>query len=237
MHPPDVSRAATPRRMSTSRARNPRTRTTRSMATLATARMGSCALRESGTPRADVPGRLYEVVDPRVPAPIELGGEFVHGRPAITYGLLREFGATVVDGAPTGFVFQEGAVASNRRLRAAHRSSRAFARSGARRLAAANGRATGHARRARRAHHLSRERSRSGSSRSARRRVRAARRPGAEPTATCSSAARARAALAAPIDGMLWFAGEATAAGGEGGTVAGALQSGMRAAREILAAR
>jgi len=41
----------------------------------------------------------------------------------------------------------------------------------------------------------------------------------------------ARAALAAPIDGMLWFAGEATA-GREGATVAGALQSGMRAAHE-----
>jgi monoamine oxidase len=46
----------------------------------------------------------------------------------------------------------------------------------------------------------------------------------------------AREALAAPVDGMIWFAGEATAAG-EGGTVAGALQTGMRAAREILAER
>ncbi len=45
----------------------------------------------------------------------------------------------------------------------------------------------------------------------------------------------AREALAAAIDGRLWFAGEATAADGEGGTVAGALTSGLRAAREILA--
>jgi len=45
----------------------------------------------------------------------------------------------------------------------------------------------------------------------------------------------AREALAAPIDGKLWFAGEATAEGSEGGTVAGALWSGLRAAREILA--
>jgi predicted NAD/FAD-dependent oxidoreductase len=46
----------------------------------------------------------------------------------------------------------------------------------------------------------------------------------------------ARATLAAPIDGALWFAGEATASQSEGGTVAGALESGMRAAREIIAA-
>jgi monoamine oxidase len=46
---------------------------------------------------------------------------------------------------------------------------------------------------------------------------------------------RARQTLATPVDGVLWFAGEATAAGGEGGTVAGALQSGMRAARRIVA--
>jgi monoamine oxidase len=45
----------------------------------------------------------------------------------------------------------------------------------------------------------------------------------------------AREALAAPIDGRIWFAGEATAEGSEGGTVAGALLSGLRAAREILA--
>lgn len=48
---------------------------------------------------------------------------------------------------------------------------------------------------------------------------------------------RAREALAAPVDGALWFAGEATAAGGEGGTVAGALLSGRRAAHQILAER
>ena len=43
----------------------------------------------------------------------------------------------------------------------------------------------------------------------------------------------APAALARPVDGTLYFAGEATAAGGEVGTVAGALQSGVRAAREL----
>ena len=46
----------------------------------------------------------------------------------------------------------------------------------------------------------------------------------------------ARAQLAAPVDGVLFFAGEATAPASEAGTVAGALQSGERAAREALAA-
>jgi len=43
----------------------------------------------------------------------------------------------------------------------------------------------------------------------------------------------ARAALARPVEGTLFFAGEATDAD-EAGTVAGALRSGFRAAREIL---
>ena len=45
---------------------------------------------------------------------------------------------------------------------------------------------------------------------------------------------KARDALAAAIDNTLFFAGEATADGGEGGTVEGALASGERAARQIL---
>ena len=46
----------------------------------------------------------------------------------------------------------------------------------------------------------------------------------------------ARAELAAPVGGVVFFAGEATAAASEAGTVAGALQSGERAANEVLAA-
>lgn len=45
----------------------------------------------------------------------------------------------------------------------------------------------------------------------------------------------ARAVLGAPVEGALFFAGEATALDGEGGTVNGALESGDRAAREIFA--
>jgi monoamine oxidase len=48
-------------------------------------------------------------------------------------------------------------------------------------------------------------------------------------------AQQARAALAEPLEDTLFFAGEATDEE-EGGTVAGALQSGQRAARQILAA-
>jgi monoamine oxidase len=43
----------------------------------------------------------------------------------------------------------------------------------------------------------------------------------------------ARAALAAPVDDTLFFAGEATSNDGQGGTVNGALETGERAAREV----
>ena len=46
----------------------------------------------------------------------------------------------------------------------------------------------------------------------------------------------ARAALAAPVDDTLFFAGEATSHDGQGGTVNGALKTGERAAREAAAA-
>ncbi|MDF3010809.1 MAG: amine oxidase, partial [Burkholderiales bacterium] len=44
----------------------------------------------------------------------------------------------------------------------------------------------------------------------------------------------AREQLAAPLEATLFFAGEATNTEGESGTVGGALQSGERAAREVL---
>ena len=45
----------------------------------------------------------------------------------------------------------------------------------------------------------------------------------------------AREALARPLAGTLYFAGEAAETGGESGTVAGALESGKRAAGQLLA--
>ncbi|MGB8626047.1 MAG: FAD-dependent oxidoreductase, partial [Candidatus Cybelea sp.] len=47
---------------------------------------------------------------------------------------------------------------------------------------------------------------------------------------------KARATLAAPLDGTLFFAGEATSMDDQGGTVNGALESGERAAREAVQA-
>ena len=46
----------------------------------------------------------------------------------------------------------------------------------------------------------------------------------------------ARAALASPVEKTLFFAGEATATDGQGGTVNGALVTGERAAREAATA-
>lgn len=46
----------------------------------------------------------------------------------------------------------------------------------------------------------------------------------------------AREVLARPIESMLYFGGESTAQGGRGGTVEGALRSGVRAAQALLAA-
>jgi monoamine oxidase len=46
--------------------------------------------------------------------------------------------------------------------------------------------------------------------------------------------ADARGVLAEPLDGALFFAGEATSTDGQGGTVNGALQTGLRAAAEVL---
>lgn len=51
-----------------------------------------------------------------------------------------------------------------------------------------------------------------------------------------TGAGDARAQLAAAVDDTLFFAGEATAPASEAGTVAGALQTGERAANEVLAA-
>jgi monoamine oxidase len=46
--------------------------------------------------------------------------------------------------------------------------------------------------------------------------------------------ARARTSLARPVEHTLFFAGEAADVEGDAGTVGGALQSGVRAAREVL---
>ena len=58
--------------------------------------------------RDRVGGRMREIEDPRSLAPIELGAEFVHGRPEITYDLLREIGVAVVDNGEATFTARDG---------------------------------------------------------------------------------------------------------------------------------
>jgi monoamine oxidase len=55
-----------------------------------------------------VGGRIREAVDPRALAPIELGPEFVHGRPGITYELLREMGTGVIETGGASFAVRDG---------------------------------------------------------------------------------------------------------------------------------
>jgi monoamine oxidase len=51
-----------------------------------------------------------------------------------------------------------------------------------------------------------------------------------------AGAGAARAALGAPVDDTLFFAGEATSTDGQGGTVSGAFETGIRAANEAVRA-
>jgi monoamine oxidase len=44
-----------------------------------------------------VGGRVRTLRDPRFPVPVELGAEFIHGRPDATFGLLREAGPLAID--------------------------------------------------------------------------------------------------------------------------------------------
>jgi monoamine oxidase len=59
-------------------------------------------------------GRMYGVSHPRALAPVELGAEFVHGRPSVTYELLREYGATVIDDTGERFVLRNGSLQAER---------------------------------------------------------------------------------------------------------------------------
>ena len=49
--------------------------------------------------RNRIGGRVYTVHDPLCPVPIELGAEFIHGKPPETLGLVEEFGLATIDGA------------------------------------------------------------------------------------------------------------------------------------------
>jgi monoamine oxidase len=47
--------------------------------------------------RDRIGGRIYTVRDPRLPLPVELGAEFVHGAAPLTYRVLAEAGVTTID--------------------------------------------------------------------------------------------------------------------------------------------
>jgi monoamine oxidase len=47
--------------------------------------------------RGRVGGRIHTARDRAFPIPVELGAEFVHGRPEATWGLIREAGLTAID--------------------------------------------------------------------------------------------------------------------------------------------
>src|ERR1700752_669696 len=47
--------------------------------------------------RDRIGGRIWTVPDPTFPLPVEMGAEFVHGRPRATWALLREAHVTPYD--------------------------------------------------------------------------------------------------------------------------------------------
>ena len=47
--------------------------------------------------RDRIGGRIFTVHDPRLPLPVELGAEFVHGAAPLTYRVLAEEGVTTID--------------------------------------------------------------------------------------------------------------------------------------------
>lgn len=53
-------------------------------------------------------GRIYTVREPEVPVPLELGAEFIHGRPAITLEWLKRANEPIVDATQTRWVNVRG---------------------------------------------------------------------------------------------------------------------------------
>ena len=53
-------------------------------------------------------GRVYTIRDTRSPVPVELGAEFIHGRPGVTLALLRECGFAAIDTSGTRYAMENG---------------------------------------------------------------------------------------------------------------------------------
>ncbi len=63
--------------------------------------------------RDRVGGRIYTVHDPLSPLPLELGAEFVHGRPPEIWDVVHDAGLAVYDGADESRYMNEGEVERN----------------------------------------------------------------------------------------------------------------------------
>ena len=74
--------------------------------------------------RDRIGGRCYTRRLPGVPAPVELGAEFIHGRPAATMDLLREAGTPAVDSTRTQRVALKGKLHSTNIFTQAQRVAR-----------------------------------------------------------------------------------------------------------------
>ncbi len=61
--------------------------------------------------RDRIGGRIDTRSDPALRLPIELGAEFVHGRPAVSIALARQAGAALVDTSGTAFRLENGVLA------------------------------------------------------------------------------------------------------------------------------
>jgi len=58
--------------------------------------------------RDRIGGRVWTRHEPGLPVPVELGAEFIHGRPAATFSLLRKAGVTAVDAPMVPLTVQRG---------------------------------------------------------------------------------------------------------------------------------
>src|SRR3990172_7539289 len=58
--------------------------------------------------RERIGGRVWSLDVPGLPAPVELGAEFIHGRPAATFSLMRQAGIAAVDAPIVRLAVRDG---------------------------------------------------------------------------------------------------------------------------------
>jgi monoamine oxidase len=64
--------------------------------------------------RGRIGGRVWSLDVPGLPVPVELGAEFIHGRPAATFSLMRKAGIAAVDAPIVRSAVQRGGLAPRR---------------------------------------------------------------------------------------------------------------------------